>query len=123
GIVRMLLIHHSPEFWRRTNPTPAKCRHNVVLYGHTHEAKYQLDGANCLEITAGAIHPEETEEFAVPGYNVIEISIDETPKGGPERGPLPRVPTFHRDFSRDEPIFIDVDGFPTLDVLVEVPRA
>ena len=30
-----------------------------------------------MELTAGAVHPEETEQFGVPSYNVIEVSVEE----------------------------------------------
>lgn len=121
GLVRMLMMHHSPPFWHRPNPTPAQCGHNIVLYGHTHQAEHHLTGATCLEVTAGAVHPEEKEEFAVPGYNVIEISVDEQVDGSPGEA-YARVRVFHRDFSRTEQAFIETGTAPAIDERIEILR-
>jgi hypothetical protein len=71
-----------------------------------------------LEITAGAVHPEE-QEFEVPGYNVIEVSVP-APFGDAEPGV--RVRVFHRDFDRDHQCFVRTDGSATLDVVLQIPR-
>jgi predicted MPP superfamily phosphohydrolase len=116
-LVRMLLLHHSPAFWRRPKPGPAQFDQNLVLYGHTHTPDHKVS-ATCLEITAGAIHPEEQEDFAIPSYNVIEISIE-------EEGELAyaRVRVFHREFSREHNAFIETDGSPDIDERVEILHA
>lgn len=120
GVVRLLMLHHSPFFWHRSNPTPAECGHNVVLYGHTHEQEHHFDGPRCLEVTAGAVHPEE-HEFFVPGYNVIEISIDED-NLGPDAAHA-RVRIWHREFSREHQRFLDSGPDPTIDERIEIPVA
>jgi calcineurin-like phosphoesterase family protein len=123
GIVRMLLMHHSPPFWRRSEPGPGEHDHNVVLYGHTHTPDHQKRLPSCLEITAGAVHPEEQEEFVIPSYNVIELSIDDTTRPT-ERGKAhARIRVFRREFDRKANEFIEAGKDPTIDELVEVPRA
>ena len=122
GLVRMLLLHHSPAFWVRPNPDPAQCHHNVVLYGHTHFPEHSKVGETCLEITAGAVHPEEREQFSIPGYNVIEISIEAPPDPDAEVV-YARIRVFHREFSRDNNDFIETDGTPAIDEHVEILRA
>jgi predicted MPP superfamily phosphohydrolase len=119
GVVRLLMLHHDPKFWRRAKPTPALCGHNIVLYGHTHEAKYRRDGSSCLEITAGAIHPEEKEQFAIPGYNVLEVSVEAAESGETQQA-VARVRVFHRDFSRADQMFVDAGPDPTVDERLEI---
>ena len=77
GQLNVLLIHHGTHFWRRPQPGPAQSGHHLALYGHTHEPHHQVINGSCLELTAGAVHPEEHEAFAVPSYNVIEVSPDD----------------------------------------------
>lgn len=122
GIVRMLMAHHGPDFWRRPKPTPGDCGHHVVLYGHTHTAEHRLVTSSCLEITAGAVHPEEKEQFSVPGYNVLAISIEEPVDDTLEIAHV-RVRVFHRVFSREDHAFVDHDQAPTLDARIEIIRA
>jgi hypothetical protein len=121
GVIRMLLIHHSPYFWRRENPRPGKCGNNIVLYGHTHEPDHQVLDGTCLEITAGAVHPEETEAFAVPSYNVIEVSVDEPDT--PADVAHARVRVFHRPFSDPDDRFLDHGPDPTINEVVKIARA
>lgn len=121
GVIRMLLIHHSPYFWRRENPRPGKCGNHVVLYGHTHEANHQVLDGTCLEITAGAVHPEETEAFAIPSYNVIEISVEE-PDDIPADLALARVRVHYRPFSVGEDAFVDQGPAPSIDESVRISR-
>ena len=102
GIVRMLLIHHSPHFWRRQRPTPERCGQHIVLYGHTHIPSHTIDDLGRLTITAGAVHPEESEDFAVPGYNVIEIGVEET-----DTEAFAVVRVLHREFSKEDRSFFD----------------
>jgi predicted MPP superfamily phosphohydrolase len=122
GLVRMLLMHHGTRFWVRPNPSPAKCHHNIVLYGHTHSPDHNKPSDTCLEITAGAVHPEESEQFAVPGYNVIEISIEGSPDL-PDDLVQARVRVFHREFSRSDNAFVEDHGVPQIDDTVEILRA
>lgn len=121
GVIRMLLIHHSPYFWRRENPRPGKCGNHVVLYGHTHEATHQVVDGTCLEITAGAVHPEETEAFAVPSYNVIEVSVEE-PDDTPANVALVRIRVFHRSFSAQDDQFLDQGPAPSINEVVRILR-
>lgn len=121
GVIRMLLIHHSPYFWRKENPRPGKCGNNIVLYGHTHEPGHQVLDGTCLEITAGAVHPEETEVFAVPSYNVIEVSVDEPDT--PSDAAHVRARVFHRPFSESEDQFLDQGRDPSIDEVVRIVRA
>jgi predicted phosphodiesterase len=121
GVIRMLLIHHSPYFWRRENPRPGKCGNNIVLYGHTHEPGHQVLDGTCVEITAGAVHPEETEVFAVPSYNVIEVSVDEP--DAPSDVAHARVRIFRRPFSVPDDRFLDLGPDPSIDEVVRIIRA
>jgi predicted phosphodiesterase len=122
GLVRMLLIHHSPYFWVRPVPGPAQYGHHIVLYGHTHEPHHQVINGTCLEITAGAVHPEEMEGFAIPSYNVIEVSIEE-PTDVPHDQAVARVRVFHREFSVVDDRFKDSGGAPDIDERVRILRA
>lgn len=121
GVIRMLLIHHSPYFWRRENPRPGKCGNHVVLYGHTHEANHQVVDGTCLEITAGAVHPEETEAFAIPSYNVIEVSVEE-PDDIPADVARARVRVHCRPFSVGDDEFVDQGPAPSIDETVKILR-
>ncbi len=121
GVIRMLLIHHSPYYWRRENPRPGKCGNNVVLFGHTHAPGHQVLDGTCLEITAGAVHPEETEAFAIPSYNVIEVSVEE-PDDLPDDVAHARVRVFHRPFSVGDDRFLDQGPDPSVDKTVKIIR-
>jgi len=121
GVIRMLLIHHSPYFWRRENPRPGRCGNHLVLYGHTHEALHQVLDGTCLEITAGAVHPEETEAFAIPSYNVIEVSVEE-PDDIPPDTAHARIRAFRRPFSAQDDRFLDQGRAPTIDEVVKILR-
>lgn len=121
GVIRMLLIHHSPYFWRRENPRPGKCGNHIVLFGHTHEVNHQILDGTCLEITAGAVHPEETEAFAIPSYNVIEVSVEES-DDMPVDVALARVRVHNRPFSVVEDRFVDQGSALSIDETVRIPR-
>lgn len=121
GVIRMLLIHHSPYFWRRENPRPGKCGNHLVLYGHTHEVNHQVVDGTCLEITAGAVHPEETEAFAIPSYNLIEVSVDE-PDDVPADTAVVRARVHYRPFSLVEDRFVDQGAAPSIDQTVRILR-
>ena len=122
GVVRMLLIHHSPYFWRRPTPDAAKCGNHLVLYGHTHEPDHRVVDGTCLELTAGAVHPEETESFAIPAYNVIELSVEERTDPMSTTAVL-RIRVFPRVFSTTDDCFLDHHSGPSIDKEVAVPRA
>jgi hypothetical protein len=122
GIVRMLLMHHSPYFWRRPEPRPGNMGHNIVLYGHTHTPEHNLPLPSCLELTAGAVHPEE-HEFVVPTYNVIEISIDESSQPDDPAKAYALVRVFRREFNRATNLFEDARVDPSIEELIEIPRA
>jgi hypothetical protein len=121
GVMRMLLMHHGPSWWRRPEPGPADLDNHLVLYGHTHEPDHRMPLPSCLEVTAGAVHPEE-HEYAVPAYNVIEISIDGTrlPED-PDRA-YARVRVFRREFDRKKNKFRENGPEPTVEEWVEIPR-
>ncbi|MGZ4314207.1 MAG: metallophosphoesterase [Gaiellaceae bacterium] len=121
GRLNLLLIHHSPHFWIKPVPGPAQYGHHLALYGHTHQPHHQVVNGTCLELTAGAVHPEESEMFAIPGYNVIEISVaDPTDSSG--AATVGRVEVFHREFSVVDDRFKDGSGAPDVNARIEIPR-
>lgn len=122
GVVRMLLMHHSPSFWRRPDPRPAHLGHNIVLYGHTHAPEHALPLPSCLELTAGAVHPEE-HEFVIPTYNVIEVSIEEAAQPTDPDKAYVLVRVFRREFDRATHRFAETGAEPTFEERIEVPRA
>lgn len=117
GLARLLMIHHSPPYWRRQLPTPSDCGQHVVLYGHTHQPTVRVID-NCVEITAGAVHPEEDATKTDSTYNIIELHIEEP---DPESDvAMLVVRTVNRRFTQD------TDHFgPGLDRTdrVRIPRA
>jgi predicted MPP superfamily phosphohydrolase len=119
GVIRMLLLHHGTLFWRRPLPGPAEHDHNVVLYGHTHSPHHNMPTPRCLEITAGAIHPEE-HEFSIPSYNVLVISVEEDDAPSAHA----RIQVFHREFSRKANAFVEIPGgMPSIDERIAILRA
>jgi len=77
GVAHLLMIHHGTWFWRVPDPDPAECGHHVVLYGHTHRPKVRHI-ENCVEVTAGAVHPDQTVDRPDSTYNILLMSISES---------------------------------------------
>lgn len=75
GRIPVLLAHHDTFFWRRYGRlgTDVQTRMALALFGHTHTPRLrQLE--NCVEVTAGAVQPEEGKDWQ-PTYNVIELGV------------------------------------------------
>lgn len=75
GAVHVLIAHHGPEDCRETTEFRDRIRHKVwaLLSGHRHDQRIRMvDG--CLEITAGAVHPEEQPGY-YPTYNWIRFDV------------------------------------------------
>ncbi|SFD87964.1 Calcineurin-like phosphoesterase superfamily domain-containing protein [Blastococcus tunisiensis] len=82
GAVHLLLAHHGPEDCRDTTEIRDRIRHRAwaLLCGHRHDQRVQnING--CLEITAGAVHPEEQPGY-YPTYNWIRFDVASDGAGG-----------------------------------------
>lgn len=77
GVANLLMIHHGTWFWRVPDPDPAECGQHIVLSGHTHLPKVR-HVENCVEVTAGAVHPDQTIDRPDSTYNVLHLSISES---------------------------------------------
>jgi len=75
GAVHLLLAHHGPEDCRDTTDIRDRIRHKAwaLLCGHRHDQRVQIVNG-CLEITAGAVHPEEQVGY-YPTYNWIRFDV------------------------------------------------
>jgi hypothetical protein len=74
GVARLLMVHHGTWFWRIPDPDPAECGQHIVLFGHTHQPKVRHI-ENCVEVTAGAVHPDQTADRPNSTYNILKLSI------------------------------------------------
>jgi predicted phosphodiesterase len=81
GAVYLLLAHHGPENCRDRQEIRdrIKDRARALLCGHLHEQRVQPVN-NCIELVAGAVHPEEEPGWH-PTYNWIVFDIAEQPDG------------------------------------------
>lgn len=78
GVVYFLLAHHGPNDCRDEVSIRDRIRDRaaVLLTGHRHSQRIrQVD--QCIELTAGAVHPEEQTGWN-PSYNWIRIDVEET---------------------------------------------
>lgn len=75
GAVYVLLAHHGPEDCRDTTEIRDRIRHrtSALLCGHRHDQRVQSVNG-CLEIIAGAVHPEEQVGY-YPTYNWIRFDV------------------------------------------------
>lgn len=81
GCVNLVMCHH-PSSWlidgNHVEDRFQKHAH-VVLTGHEHQTR--CFSVNCgLRVCAGAVHPSRGERDWNPGYNVIRISIENSPE-------------------------------------------
>lgn len=79
--IHVLLAHHGPDDCREATDIRDRMLHKVraLLCGHRHDQRVKtVDG--CVEITAGAVHPEEQVGF-YPTYNWIKFDVVDTPSG------------------------------------------
>lgn len=120
GRIPILLAHHDTFFWRRQHKlhTEVTRRMAVAMYGHTHTPRMQKV-ENCLEVTAGAVQPEEGKDW-MPAYNVLRLTVQ--PTTGPSA--TMTVEVWRRRWGSDYDSFIPDTETGTCDVRqVEVPTA
>ncbi|MHB1496439.1 MAG: metallophosphoesterase family protein [Acidimicrobiales bacterium] len=120
GAVPILLAHHDPYFWRQYHRMEREItnRMSVALYGHTHQPRLRKV-EQCVEITGGAVHPEEGKDW-MPWYNVVRLSITDVA----ETTATLRVRVWRRRFSTDHDGFIpDAANGLYEDRFVTVPSA
>lgn len=102
GVIPVMLAHHDPYFWRQYHRMEREItnRMSIALYGHTHQPRLRKI-EECVEITGGAVHPEEGKDW-MPWYNVIQLSITDV---GGDAATL-RVRVWRRRFSADHDGFV-----------------
>jgi predicted MPP superfamily phosphohydrolase len=76
GAVHVVLAHHGPEDCRDRREIRDRLRHKAaaLLSGHHHDQRIQRLN-DCVEIIAGAVHPEEQAGWC-PTYNWIRFDVD-----------------------------------------------
>lgn len=81
GAVHVILAHHGPEDCRETTEIRDRLRHKAwaLLCGHRHNQRVRVMD-NCLEVTAGAVHPEDQQGY-FPTYNWIKFDVAEDGTG------------------------------------------
>ncbi len=113
GVAHLLMIHHGTWFWRVPDPDPTECGQHIVLYGHTHQPKVRHI-ENCVEVTAGAVHPDQTADRPNSTYNILRLSISD-PGSAPTAEMAVRVTqrscpatADHYEFSGDRTIVVNI---------------
>jgi hypothetical protein len=77
----VVLAHHGPEDCRDTVEIRDRLRHkaSALLCGHKHDQRIQRVN-DCVEIIAGAVHPEEKAGW-YPTYNWIRFDVQPNADG------------------------------------------
>ncbi len=77
GIVQLAMCHHPPDWWRDSDQVEfdlrERCR--IQLFGHKHSHRLERTD-NTIVVSAGAVHPERTEDGWKPRFNWFEVQVD-----------------------------------------------
>lgn len=77
GIVQLAMCHHPPDWWRDDERVEfdlrERCR--IQLFGHKHSHRLERMG-DTVVVSAGAVHPERTEDSWSPRFNWFEVQVD-----------------------------------------------
>jgi hypothetical protein len=79
GIEHLVLCHH-PFTWLRNGNVLKDHLNDVAriqLFGHDHTNRIELN-RDFIRISASAAHPDRTEHGWEPGYNLIELEVNNT---------------------------------------------
>ncbi len=112
GQIPVLLAHHDAHFWRCQHQLHSDIANRVslALFGHTHQPRLQKV-EECVELTGGAVQPEEGDDSPAPTYNVLRLAV----ANQPTEGATLRVEAWRRTFSPDADAFIPATAGGTFD--------
>jgi len=80
GVEHLAICHHPPS-WLRQGETLRDYLNDVArihMFGHEHTNRIEM-GRDWVRIAASAAHPDRTEPGWEPGYNLVELTIVESP--------------------------------------------
>jgi predicted phosphodiesterase len=78
GVVNMVVTHHHPSWLRQRQEVEDHYADvaQLQIFGHIHTNRIDRD-PHFVRLTASAMHPEHNEPGWEPGYNVLELNVDQ----------------------------------------------
>ncbi len=80
GVEHLVICHHPPS-WLRQGDQLRDYLNDVArvhMFGHEHTNRIEM-GRDWVRIAASAAHPDRTEPGWEPGYNLVDLSVADTP--------------------------------------------
>lgn len=120
NVTYMAMSHHPPSWLadQREIEGALSGRAKIQLFGHEHDQRV-VPGRDWIKLFAGSVNPHRSEPNWRPGYNIIEIYVED----GPVRTLV--VDVHAREWQGEPPQFRayeDVNNAPVHRVRLELPR-
>jgi predicted phosphodiesterase len=81
GVVNLVAVHHHLSWLRQRRAFEDHLNDvaPIQIFGHVHTNRIDMN-RDYMRLTASATHPDRQETGWEPGYNLIEITVDQTPE-------------------------------------------
>lgn len=111
GVEYLTMAHHPPNWLldKREAEQTLDADAKIQLFGHEHESRVSA-GRDWVKLFAGAINPHRSEPNWRPGYNIIEIYVEQN------GGRTLHVHVHAREWQMNPPLFRSIEDRGHADV-------